>query len=71
MRLAQHLHPADEELVAAAFKRAMTEQQLLESETRYRRVDGVYRILRTMAWPRFAASGRFLGMTGVNVDVTE
>lgn len=32
---------------------------------------GRYRVLQTDARPRFSASGEFLGMIGVNVDITE
>lgn len=35
------------------------------------RADGQYRILRTDGRPRFGPFGNFLGMLGVNVDVTE
>lgn len=38
---------------------------------RYRRKDGVIRILETRAEPRFANNGEFLGMVGMNVDVTD
>src|SRR6185312_1330278 len=37
----------------------------------YRRSDGVFRILRTKAEPRFDSEGRFTGMIGVNEDVTD
>ena len=40
-------------------------------EARYRRFDGEYRLLRTDAHPRFGPLGDFLGMIGVNVDITE
>ena len=33
--------------------------------------DGEYRLLRTDARPRFDATGTFLGMIGVNVDITD
>ena len=38
---------------------------------RYRRADGAVRLLETKAEPRFAPNGEFLGMVGVNTDVTE
>jgi two-component sensor histidine kinase len=38
---------------------------------RYRRKDGSYRVLETVARPNFGPKGDFLGMIGVNVDVTE
>lgn len=38
---------------------------------RYANVSGDWRILQTEARPRYACDGRFLGMIGVNVDITE
>ena len=40
-------------------------------EARYLRADGQYRILHTNAEPRFGPEGEFLGMIGVNADVTD
>ena len=38
---------------------------------RYRNAAGEYRILETVAHPRFGPDGSFLGLTGVNTDITE
>lgn len=65
------IHPEDRDCVFGPFAKAMAAREPFETEARYRRADGAYRIIRTMARPRFGATGRFLGMTGVNVDVTE
>ena len=50
---------------------AMREHAAFTVEARYRRHDGEYRLVRTDAQPRFDASGDFLGMIGVNVDITD
>lgn len=65
------LHPDDREALAAVFGDAMTRHVPFTAEARYRRKEGCYRLLRTQAQPRFGAAGEFLGMIGVNVDVTE
>ncbi len=65
------IHPDDLETLHEPHQRAMAGQQPFTVEARYRRADGEWRILRTDANPRFDADGTFLGMTGVNTDVTE
>jgi PAS domain S-box-containing protein len=53
------------------FRVAMDRQEAFEVEARYRRPNGAIRTLFTRAEPRHDAEGRFIGMIGVNVDVTE
>ena len=65
------LHPDDVELLSAPFGQAMAQHTPFSVEARYKRADGIFRIMRTEANPRFDQDGRFLGMTGVNTDVTE
>ena len=65
------LHPDDVAMLAGPFAEAMAAHTSFKVEARYRRADGVYRTMRTEANPRFAEDGRFLGMTGINVDVTD
>lgn len=65
------IHPDDIPKLAGPFMEGMAEQKPFVVEARYRRADGAYRILRTNANPRFAEDGCFLGMTGVNTDITE
>lgn len=66
------LHPDDVEKLAAPFAHAMQHHVPFEVAARYRRHDGEYRTLLTKANPRFDPdSARFLGMTGVNIDITE
>jgi PAS domain S-box-containing protein len=64
------IHPDDRERIAEPLARAMREHVAFSLDLRMRRADGAYRRIQTMAQPRFGDGG-FLGMIGVNVDVTE
>lgn len=61
----------DQEKVFGPFSEGMAKQQSFTCEARYRRADGEIRILRTHAEPYFDADGAFIGMVGVNTDITE
>ena len=65
------LHPDDREALFAAFGQGMQQQTAFTAEARYMRTDGQYRIIHTQAQPRFGTGGAFLGMIGVNNDITE
>ncbi len=65
------MHPQDAAQIGASMGAAVEGQKTVVIEGRYKRYDGAYRVLRTDARPRFARDGTFLGMIGVNVDVTE
>ena len=66
------LHPDDRDRVIADSTIAVISGKPFEMEARYRRAgDGAWRLLRTDAKPRFDRAGRFVGMMGVNTDVTE
>lgn len=65
------VHPDDAAALVQAASKGMSEQLGYSVEARFRRADGVYRTLRVNAHPRFDGEGAFLGMVGVNVDVTE
>ncbi|HYF07426.1 MAG TPA: PAS domain-containing protein, partial [Acetobacteraceae bacterium] len=65
------IHPDDTAALFEEFGKAMGARAPLVVEARYRRQDGEYRRLRTEAQPRLDADGTFLGMIGVNTDVTD
>jgi PAS domain S-box-containing protein len=66
------LHPDDVETLAVPFIQGMRTRTGFTAEARYRRAsDSVWRTLMTRAQPRFSAEGTFVGMIGVNVDVSE
>lgn len=64
-------HKDDIERLSGPFMTAMAEQAPFSVAARYRAADGQYRTLRTQANPRFDRAGKFLGMTGVNTDITD
>jgi PAS domain S-box-containing protein len=65
------LHPEDQQKLFEPLRRAMEEHTSLTVEARFRRSDGVYRVLQTRAEPRFGPQGEFVGMIGVNADITD
>jgi PAS domain S-box-containing protein len=65
------IHPDDRERVLGATMVAIEARAAFEVEARSRRGDGQWRMLRTEARPRIDRDGCFLGMIGVNIDVTE
>jgi PAS domain S-box-containing protein len=65
------IHPDDFEDVLTQMAAAITENRSVTLRGRYANVTGEWRVLQTEARPRYARDGRFLGMIGVNVDVTE
>ncbi len=65
------VHPADREALVGPFGEGMRTRTGFTAEARYRRADGTWRTLLTDARPRFSVEGEFIGMIGVNVDVSE
>lgn len=66
------MHPDDAPRIGQAMMAALAAREPVSVKGRFRSAThGDYRILETQARPRFSASGEFLGMIGVNVDVTE
>lgn len=65
------MHPEDEERIGRSMMAAVTAGAPAMVKGRYLSAKGGYRVLQTSAQPRFSAKGEFVGMIGVNVDVTE
>ncbi|MGZ9098222.1 MAG: PAS domain S-box protein [Brevundimonas sp.] len=65
------IHPDDVDAVVATTVDAGMRQVPFETEGRFRRHDGAWRILHTDAHPRIEPDGAYGGMIGVNIDVTE
>lgn len=61
----------DQAQLFEVFSVAMAERKPFTVTARYRRADGAIRTLQTKAEPRFAPNGEFLGMVGVNTDITD
>jgi PAS domain S-box-containing protein len=65
------MHPDDAERIGREIWGAMVARTSVEIVGRYKNTSDEYRVLQTNARPRFSPAGDFLGMIGVNVDVTE
>lgn len=65
------IHPADAPEIGSLMLSALQNQKSVTVKGRYANALGQYRVLQTDARPRLSASGEFLGMIGVNVDITE
>lgn len=66
---AQFVHPDDRDGYLDAWQRAAAEGAVLDCEFRFRRRDGEYRWMRSVAVPRLTAAGEWLGHTGCTFDV--
>jgi PAS domain S-box-containing protein len=64
------VHPEDRRRLRP-FEKAMRTHTSFTVEIRMLRADGAYRRVMSTAQPRFGTKREFLGMIGVNVDVTE
>jgi PAS domain S-box-containing protein len=65
------VHPDDRAGVQEALESAMQARAPVRLRARYRSARGAWHVLETEARPRLSARGEFLGMIGVNIDVTE
>jgi PAS domain S-box-containing protein len=68
---AKYVHPDDYERYASGYLAAAEKRALFESELRFRRADGVYRLMRTLGLPHFSPAGDFLGYVGSSYDITD
>jgi PAS domain S-box-containing protein len=64
------LHPDDRDTYAAAYQYALSSLQPFEHQFRFRRHDGEYRWMMSLALPQFGPSGKFSGYTGATFDIT-
>lgn len=65
------MHPEDAERIGQSMAAAAIDHAPVSVMGRYRDAKGAYRVFHTGARPRYSAKGDYLGMIGVNVDVTE
>ncbi|PWE54268.1 histidine kinase [Metarhizobium album] len=67
----ESIHPDDRQKVFEATQRGTETEHAFCIEARLQRADGRFRTIRTDARPRRGPGGMFLGMIGVNVDITD
>ena len=65
------MHPEDAPIVGRLMTQALDKRSEVSVKGRYLNAQNQYRWLETNAAPRFSPSGKFIGMVGVNIDVTE
>jgi PAS domain S-box-containing protein len=65
------MHPEDAPEIGRQMMEALASQSSVTIKGRYRDWKRRWRVLQTDARPRFSAKGEFLGMIGVNIDITE
>jgi len=65
------MHPDDAPEIGRLMMEALAAHSSVTIKGRYLDWQGRYRVCQTDARPRFSAKGEFLGMIGVNVDITE
>ncbi|MGV1846317.1 MULTISPECIES: PAS domain S-box protein [unclassified Rhizobium] len=65
------VHPDDREAFLAKLDRSMRHQSRVTLEARYRNAIGNYRLIQTEAQPRYDVAGDFLGLIGVDNDITD
>jgi PAS domain S-box-containing protein len=64
------MHPDDRDGYAEAYEKARTGLRPFEHQFRFRRGDGEYRWMMSVALPQFAAAGKLSGYTGAAFDIT-
>jgi two-component system, cell cycle sensor histidine kinase and response regulator CckA len=65
------VHPDDRQRNYETFSLAFSARQKFQSECRWRRADGEYRLVLCTGVPRFAPGGIFAGYIGSKIDVTD
>lgn len=65
------MHPDDAPEMGRKVMEGLAKRSPVSVKGRYLNAEKQYRVLETNARPRFSSTGEFLGMIGVNVDVTE
>jgi PAS domain S-box-containing protein len=68
---ASTIHPDDAPEIGRMMMEAIASRSPVAVKGRYLNAKQQYRVLETQARPRFSSTGEFLGMIGVNVDITE
>jgi PAS domain S-box-containing protein len=65
------MHPSDAAEIGTKMLAALSHRTGATVKGRYFNASGQIRLLETQAQPRFSLTGEFLGMIGVNADITE
>ena len=67
----EHIHPDDRPGYLASYEDAVRARQPFTARARFRRADGEYRWMKSVAMARLGSGGEFIGYVGATFDVTE
>ena len=67
----QGVHPHDADRLALEFERSLDGSRVFECDARMCRADGEYRLLALTGVPRHDHEGRFAGLSGACLDITD
>ncbi|HZL30802.1 MAG TPA: HWE histidine kinase domain-containing protein [Pseudolabrys sp.] len=65
------MHPDDADDIGRQIYEALIKRKTCTITGRYKSANGDYHVLQTDARPRHSSTGEFLGMIGVNIDISE
>ena len=65
------VHPSDEKQYSDEFMACIRDRRDFHAEARALRGDGEWRWVESRGQPWFSSSGKFLGMVGASIDITE
>jgi PAS domain S-box-containing protein len=67
----ERVHPDDRQMIRDAARRTAESTDIVDTEARYKRFDGVYRTLLTRRMSERDASGQAVAVIGVSLDISE
>jgi len=68
---ARYVHEEDRKQYVTLYLDALRDRGLFDAQFRFRRFDGQYRWMRSVARPRLTDNGELMGYVGANIDITD
>ena len=68
---ARYVHEEDRNQYVTLYLDALRDRRLFEAQVRFRRSDGQYRWMRSVARPRLTDNGELMGYVGASIDITD
>lgn len=65
------VHPDDAARYIGTFQQAAEQKTAFQTEARFRRADGVWRLIGSYATPRVSDRGEYMGHVGLSSDITD
>jgi len=68
---ARYVHEEDQKQYVTLYLDALRDRGLFDAQFRFRRSDGQYRWMRSVARPRLTDNGELMGYVGASIDITD